>query len=193
MTRRILAALVGLTAVLLAAVVVPLGAVRRAPRFAGLRRTHRSGRARSRQPGRGTAGGREVRAAPTAPIAVRDPNDRFSVFDIHGAPLAGITNAVLHLGARPQRSPARAAQRALDRRPRPLRRRASGHQFRAGGGDRRARAPGRAAAVRADPALAGTCGGGRGCARGGGAARARSRALGRTTAAPAGNGGGAAG
>ena len=93
MTRRILAALVGLTAVLLAAVVVPLGA------FAAhhdsqvfVERTEAASLALASQAEERLADETESRAH--APIAVRDRSDRFSVFDFHGAPLAGITNAV---------------------------------------------------------------------------------------------------
>ena len=93
MTRRILAALVGLTAVLLAAVVVPLGA------FAAhhdsqvfVERTEAASLALASQAEERLADDKEGRAR--APIAVRDKDDRFSVFDIHGAPLAGIANAV---------------------------------------------------------------------------------------------------
>jgi signal transduction histidine kinase len=93
MTRRILAALVGLTAVLLAAVVVPLGA------FAA----HHDSQVfaeRTEAAALSLASQAEERLADTtetgakAPIAVRDRNDRLSVFDVHGTPLAGVTNDV---------------------------------------------------------------------------------------------------
>lgn len=93
MTRRILAALVGLTAVLLAAVVVPLGA------FAAhhdeqvfVERTEAAALALASQAEERLADGREGRAI--TPIRVRDAGDRISVLDVTGRPLAGIPNAV---------------------------------------------------------------------------------------------------
>ncbi len=93
MTRRILAALAGLTAVLLAAVVVPLGA------FAAhhdqqvfVERTEAAALALASQAEERLADAKE--RGSIAPIAVADPSDRLSVFDAHGRPVAGVTNAV---------------------------------------------------------------------------------------------------
>jgi signal transduction histidine kinase len=92
-TRRILAALVGLTAVLLAAVVVPLGA------FAAhhdeqvfVERAEAATLALASQAEERLADKGESGAA-TA-ITVRDRSDRFSVVDANGRPVARITNAV---------------------------------------------------------------------------------------------------
>lgn len=92
MTRRILAALVGLTAVLLAGVVVPLGAfaahhdeqvfVERAE-AATLALTSR---AEERLADKGESGA-------AAAITVRDPGDRVVVVDAGGRPVAGSTKA----------------------------------------------------------------------------------------------------
>src|SRR4051812_35653798 len=93
MTRRILPALAGLTAVLLAAVVVPLGAFA-APHDSQVfvERTEAASLALASQAEERLADDKEGRSP--APIAVRDKNDRFSGEGIQGAPPAGIANAV---------------------------------------------------------------------------------------------------
>ena len=93
MTRRILAALVGLTAVLLAGVVVPLGAfaahhdeqvfVERAEAAT----LALASQAEERLGDKGEGGAR-------APISVKGAGDRFSVVDASGRAVAGVTNAV---------------------------------------------------------------------------------------------------
>ena len=125
MTRRILAALVGLTAVLLAAVVVPLGAVAAhhdAQVF--VERTEAAALALASQAEERLADERRSRAERArSPCAIRTIGS--ACCDLHGQPLPAISNAVSITRSRPQRSAARPAQRALDRRPEPLRRRAS--------------------------------------------------------------------
>jgi signal transduction histidine kinase len=93
MTRRILAALVGLTAVLLAGVVVPLGA------FAAhhdaqvfVERTEAAALTLASQAEERLADKGEEGSA--APVTVRDPHDRFSVLDARGQPVPGISNDV---------------------------------------------------------------------------------------------------
>ena len=93
MTRRILAALVGLTAVLLAGVVVPLGAfaahhdeqvfVERAEAAT----LALASQAEERLADKGEGG-------VTTVVTVRDPGDRFSLVDPGGGAVPGITNTV---------------------------------------------------------------------------------------------------
>ena len=192
MTRRILAALVGLTAVLLAAVVVPLGAiaahhdaqvfVERTEAAALALASQAEERLADEHESSATGADRRARSPRSLQRARRPRPTRGRRFERSA-----------HLLPRPQRGSARPAQRTLDRRPEPFRRRASGDQLRARRRDCRARAAGRTAGFRANPAMARTRGGRCGGARRGGAAGAGARPVGGAPAAPSRSCGGSAG
>lgn len=93
MTRRILAALVGLTAVLLAAVVVPLGAVAaHHDEQVFVERTEAAALGLANQAEERLAD--EQDAGSTGPLRASDARDRISVLDVHGNPAAGAPNDV---------------------------------------------------------------------------------------------------